>query len=375
MTKVNCADNAMHAAGIDVLVRARRNCDPLLRTAVESLAEPLATMVGYHFGWWDSQRHEVPATYGKFVRSAVAYGAATAFGGAAALANPVAAGVELLHNFMLIHDDIMDGDETRRGRPTIWKVWGVNNAILAGDALHALAIKLLAESKLLGHSAAVDAISRLEESCLTASSGQLEDCGFEGDVTVGVAEYLRMAGAKTASLMACACALGALSVNAADEAVNAMEKFGYELGLAFQIIDDIIGIWGDPTQIGKPVGADLIRRKATLPVIAALNSRCNAGMDLRALYCSEAAMTRRDVARATELIEAASGRQAAHHHATERIRSAWAQLPEGPAAADLVSLLQLLISKSRQQESMMTQAEIRVTRARPRSTESATESP
>ncbi|SOJ56896.1 (2E,6E)-farnesyl diphosphate synthase [Mycobacterium simulans] len=339
--------NAPGYSDLEILVRAQRNCDPILRAAVASLPEPFATMGGYHFGWWDPERSLTPATQGKFVRAALTFAAAAVTGGSEESAAPAAAAVELLHNFTLIHDDVMDGDKTRRGRATIWSVWGITNAILLGDALHSLAIRLLAETDLLEHSLALSIISRIEKSCLKLCLGQFQDCAFEGQVTVTTDDYLQMAGAKTASLMASACALGALSARADDEMVSAMDRFGYQLGLAFQAVDDLIGIWGDSTKTGKPVCSDLVRRKATLPVVAALNSNCDASTELRELYRSESPMTYRDVARAIELIEAAGGRQAAKHHAEERLRAAIALLPEVPTAAELIALSQVVVDRSR----------------------------
>lgn len=331
--------------GDDILRRAREKCDSLLHTAVESLPGPLATMAGYHFGWWDADRRSVLGTQGKSVRAALAYAAAAACGGSDEAAGPAAAAVELLHNFTLVHDDVMDGDRTRRGRATVWSLWGTNNAILLGDALHSLAVRLLGE--LAGESLARHAIDRLERACLELCMGQFEDCAFEGQTRVTVDDYVRMAGAKTARLMACACELGALSADADNETVAAMEKFGYEIGLAFQFVDDLIGIWGDPVRTGKPVGSDLVRRKATLPVVAALNSQCVAGIELGELYRSGSVMADSDVARATELIEAAGGRQAAERYAAERFASAVGVLPHVDRAADLITLSRMVVERSR----------------------------
>ncbi|WP_204801920.1 geranylgeranyl diphosphate synthase IdsB [Mycobacterium riyadhense] len=339
--------NAPAHSGIEILARAQRNCDPLLRAAVVSLPEPLATMGGYHFGWWDPERSSTSATQGKFVRAALTFATAAVCDGSEESAAPAAAAMELLHNFTLIHDDVMDRDKTRRGRATAWNVWGITSAILLGDALHSLAIQLLAETDLMEQSLALSIISRIEKSCLKLCLGQFQDCAFEGQVAVTVDEYLQMAGAKTASLMGTACALGALSARADDQTVSTMERFGYQLGLAFQAVDDVIGIWGDATNMGKPVGSDLVRRKATLPVVAALNSNCDASTELRELYRSESPTTYRDVARAIALIEAAGGREAAKHHAEERLRAAIALLPEVPAAAELIALSQVVVDRSR----------------------------
>ncbi|MCV7122663.1 geranylgeranyl diphosphate synthase IdsB [Mycobacterium lacus] len=328
-----------------LLGRVRTSCDPVLHMAIESLGEPLATMAGYHLGWWNSDRSEVAGSSGKFIRAALVCAVAAACGGDAVDAVLVAAAVELVHNFTLLHDDVMDGDTTRRGRPTVWSVWGVDEAILLGDALHALAIRILTD--LRDHSVALEAIMRLEASCLDLCVGQLEDCSFEGHQEVTVDDYLHMAGRKTAALMGCCCALGALSANADDPTIAALERFGYELGLAFQCVDDLIGIWGDPGVTGKPAGNDLARRKATLPVVAALNSKSEAAIELAALYQSSVAMTATDIDRAAALIEVAGGRLAVQRCADEQIQAAVAALPDAVRTQDLIALSELICRRER----------------------------
>ncbi|CKR15925.1 polyprenyl synthetase [Mycobacterium tuberculosis] len=248
--------------------------------------------------------------------------------------------MELVHNFTLLHDDVMDGDATRRGRPTVWSVWGVGGAILLGDALHATAVRIL--TGLTDECVAVRAIRRLQMSCLDLCIGQFEDCLLEGQPEVTVDDYLRMAAGKTAALTGCCCALGALVANADDATIAALERFGHELGLAFQCVDDLIGIWGDPGVTGKPVGNDLARRKATLPVVAALNSRSEAATELAALYQAPAAMTASDVERATALVKVAGGGHVAQRCADERIQAAIAALPDAVRSPDLIALSQLI---------------------------------
>lgn len=331
-------------AGRVLLQRAQRECDPILQIAVGWLGEPLATMAGYHLGWWDASRGGVGGSCGKSIRPGLVLGAAAACGDTSSAA-PAAAAMELIHNFSLLHDDVMDGDLTRRGRATVGAIWGETSAILLGDAMHALADRVLAE--MLGPAVAMRAVTRLEASALALCVGQFEDCAFETRPAVTVDEYLQMAADKTASLLGCACALGALTAGADSVVVAAMEQFGYQLGLAFQIVDDVIGIWGDTAVTGKPVGNDLARRKATLPVVAALNSDCEAAVELAALYRSAAPMTICDVAHATELVEVAGGRREAQRYAEERFRAAMTALPDRAESADLIALARLVIDRDR----------------------------
>ncbi|QUR69442.1 polyprenyl synthetase family protein [Mycobacterium spongiae] len=306
------------------------------------MREPLATMAGYHLGWWDADRSlAVEGSAGKALRGALVFAAAAACtGGDVGDTAQIAAAVELMHNFTLLHDDVMDGDRTRRGRPTVWSVWGTSDAIVLGDALHAAAVQILAD--LRDQSIAVKAIMRLEATCVELCVGQNEDCSFEGRLGVTVDDYIRMAAGKTACLIGCCCALGALSAKADDATVAALGRFGHELGLAFQFVDDLIGIWGDPGVTGKPVGSDLARRKATLPVVAALNSGSEAAIELAALYADGADMTQSDVDRAAALVELAGGRRAAQRFADERIQAAVAALPDAVKSEDLMALSHLV---------------------------------
>jgi geranylgeranyl diphosphate synthase, type I len=331
--------------GQALLRRARADCDAVLHKVIRSMREPFATMAGYHLGWWNTSRCAMDGSSGKALRAALVFAAAAACGGDAGDAAVIAAAVELMHNFTLLHDDVMDGDATRRGRPTVWSVWGVNSAIVLGDALHATAIRTITD--LPDQCVAVRAARRLEASCVDLCIGQFEDCSFEGRQGVTVDDYVRMAADKTASLIGCSCALGALSANADEATIAAFERFGYELGLAFQFVDDLIGIWGDPSVTGKPVGSDLARRKATLPVVAALNSQSEAATELAALYRTTAAMTPSDIDRAAALVEGAGGRCAASRYADERVQAAIAVLPDAVRSEDLIALSQLIARRDR----------------------------
>lgn len=255
------------------LERTRTLVYPELRAAVESLPRAMRRIGLYHFGWQHADGTPAAGNAGKAIRPALVLAAAAALGGPAARAAAVraAAAVELVHNFTLLHDDLMDRDTTRRHRPTAWTVFGDTDAILAGDALQALALRLLAEDP---HPASVPAAARLAACVVELCEGQHADTDLEQRApdAVTLDEVLAMAEAKTGALLGCACALGALYAGAGAEEVAALDGFGRQAGLAFQLIDDVIGIWGDPRHTGKPVGADLAARKKSLPVVAALTS-------------------------------------------------------------------------------------------------------
>jgi geranylgeranyl diphosphate synthase type I len=327
-----------------ILARARTCCEPVLRESVGSLPDPLRRMAGYHLGWWDPDGTPCPTRAGKALRPALAMSTAAAVGAVPASVAGAAAAVELIHNFSLIHDDVIDGDRMRRGRPAVWAVWGITDAVLLGDAMHALAARVLATHV---RAAAVGAaIGRLESAVIEMCQGQHDDSSFDERRVVRVRDYERMAMGKTGALMGCACALGALSGGAGAPMVTAMDQFGRELGLAFQYTDDLIGIWGDPQVTGKPV-SDLVRRKKSLPVVAALRSGTAAARELARLYESHAPMSPADVARAAASIEAAGGRRSTQDNADRRVDAAIAALPDPSAASDLIALARLVAHRDR----------------------------
>jgi geranylgeranyl diphosphate synthase, type I len=340
------ADAAGEAA--EVLARTRHWVDPELRSAVASLPGPLGRIAAYHFGWQDADGSPADAPAGKAIRPALVLASAQALGAPPERAVRAAAAVELVHNFTLLHDDVMDRDPTRRHRPTAWAVFGPSNAILTGDALHALALRILAED---GHPAAAAAAARLSACVVELCDGQYADCAFESRADVSVEECLAMAEAKTGALLGCACALGALYAGAGAEAAGAMDAFGRQMGLAFQLIDDLIGIWGDPEVTGKPVGADLAARKKSLPVVAALNSGTAAAGELARIYGAEGPLDAAGLRDATAAIDHAIGRNWAHLEACDRMAAAIDHLaravPDPAAAGELLALAELVTRRNR----------------------------
>ncbi|MHC9296516.1 polyprenyl synthetase family protein [Mycobacterium sp. LTG2003] len=327
-----------------ILAKARELCDPVLRGAVDQLPESLRLMAGYHFGWWDATGRPAKGRSGKGMRAALVLATNAACGSTDMAALPAAAAIEMLHNFTLIHDDVMDADEMRHGRATVWRVWGRDAALVVGDAMHAMTIRMLLD---LPSTSAVEAVERIETATVELCRGQYEDCDFESRAVVRVDEYMHMVTGKTGSLMGCACALGALSACSDPETVAAFERFGTELGAAFQFADDVLGIVGDPAATGKPVGNDLIRRKRSLPVVAALGSRRPEAAELSELYRSAGPMTTAEVVRATHLVRACGGLDWASQQAEARARSAFGALPAGAASTELRVLAQAIARRDR----------------------------
>jgi geranylgeranyl diphosphate synthase type I len=229
-------------------------------------------MQEYHLGWRDAQLQPSELDPGKLIRPRLVLLAAQAAGGDPAQALPLAAGVQLLHDFSLIHDDIEDDSQTRRGRPTLWSLWGLAQGINAGDGMFVLAHLSIHRLAAAGVPAerTLAVLRRFDEVILQVCEGQYLDLSFEGNLAITPDDYLAMIGRKTAALVAASCELGALVAGAPADTVAAMADFGRSVGLAFQIEDDILGVWGAPEVTGKPRAADLYRRKLSLPVVHAL---------------------------------------------------------------------------------------------------------
>ncbi|HZD09765.1 MAG TPA: polyprenyl synthetase family protein [Candidatus Binatia bacterium] len=229
-------------------------------------------MLHYHMGWLDEALHPTESNGGKRIRPVLTLLSASATGADWRRAIPVAAAIELLHNFTLIHDDIQDASPTRRGRPTIWKIWGIPQAINSGDCLFALSHAALYRLRERGihPQIVVRAAGRFDDTCLALTLGQHHDMNFESQMAVSVDDYLSMIGGKTAALLALCGELGSLVAGADEGTVANFAAFARNLGLAFQIKDDILGIWGDEAAIGKSAATDIATRKKTLPVLFGL---------------------------------------------------------------------------------------------------------
>jgi len=251
----------------DVLERARDVTQPLMRDAVARLTPSIRDVVGYHVGWTDADGNPAAVKGGKGIRAALATLSAEATWADASVGAPGGVAVELVHNFSLLHDDLMDGDVERRHRPTAWALWGPSVALLAGDALCTLATDVLLRAP---NPAAPAAAQALCEATAEMIAGQADDLAFEGRRSVSVEECMGMSTAKTGALLGCAASIGAILSAAPPATVRALRDFGRHLGVAFQATDDLLGIWGDPGTTGKPIGNDIRQRKKSMPIVAAL---------------------------------------------------------------------------------------------------------
>ena len=232
----------------------------------------LYDMMQYHMGWIDSQGNIVNNDSGKMLRATLCLLACESLnGGDFKKALPIAAAIELIHNYSLVHDDIQDDDELRRHRPTVWKLWGKPQAINAGSALKILSTLSVLNLKSYKISAEkqVEIFKILDDSCLKMIEGQFLDIDFEDRTDIDVNDYLEMIEKKTSALISGALKIGAV-INIESDMLAPFEKFGRFLGIAFQIKDDILGIWGNNAKTGKPNGNDIRKRKKSLPIIFCL---------------------------------------------------------------------------------------------------------
>lgn len=318
-----------------------------LRSLVDRLAEPTRTVAGYHFGWWDQHGQACDGDAGKAVRPALVRLCAQAVGSAPQRAVDAAVAVELAHNFTLLHDDIMDVDLLRRHRRTVWSVFGIPAAILAGDALLVLAFDVMAGAGPPGGTA----IRWLCDALVKVVAGQGADMSFEHRSDVGLDECVAMASNKTAALLGCACAVGALMGGSHPARVERLREFGHHLGLAFQLVDDLLGIWGEPDVTGKPRCSDLRAGKKSLPVVAALSADTEAGHQFAQLYRRPPPLNEKELVVAAELIELAGGRRWAQDEAEKQLRAAlWCLKQADPtpqAGAHLIALAQLIVHRDR----------------------------
>lgn len=229
----------------------------------------LREMMSYHLGWTGEGAGK--EAQGKRIRPLLVLLSAAAAGGDWHTALPAAAAVELIHNFSLIHDDIEDQSRLRRGRPTVWAVWGIPQAINAGDTMFTLAqIAILRIANIIPANQALSAANCLNQTCLDLTRGQYLDISYEGRCDLTLEDYWPMVEGKTAALLGCCTELGAIAAGVDDTRRAAFRQFGLSLGLAFQAQDDWLGIWGDPSVTGKSAASDLTSGKKSLPVLFAL---------------------------------------------------------------------------------------------------------
>jgi len=301
------------------LNRVMELVEPELVNSVKKLSNELLPVIEYHFGWKTIKGIEAPEDTGKRLRPSLAVLSAEAVGRDMEVAIPGAVAVELIHNFSLIHDDIIDGDKERRHRPSAWTAFSIEDALIAGDALHTLAFQVLLEENTPER---VQAARRLLDATTTMISGQAADMTFDDLPTISFEECLKMEAAKTGALLGYSSSVGAILSGADENTCNALEVFGYELGLAYQAVDDVLGIWGDPKITGKPAGNDLREKKKSMPVSIVLSANNSDSEKLLEIFSTTEDLDEEEIVKASALIENAGGREATLEEADKHLKRA-----------------------------------------------------
>ncbi len=342
------------------LSRYQHTINSALREAVDKVVlqtreTELAAFYGqmrYHLGWVDAQFEPVQSNPGKLLRPTLlllAYEAAGAWNladGSTPASNylqralPAAVSVELAHNFTLIHDDIEDGDIERRHRATLWKLWGIPQAINTGDGIFALARLLLWD--ILDHGVDGASAARLgallDRTLLIIAEGQYLDISFEERQDISVAMYLDMISRKTGALMACAAEMGARLGTRDQETIQRLHDFGQTIGVAFQVRDDLLGIWASTEELGKTAAGDVYRRKKSLPVLHALeHASAHDRHVLQAIYQQQAATTAQQVEQVLAIFAKTGTRQYCRAFLQKQCQAAHEALANVPQQASPVS--------------------------------------
>lgn len=323
--------------------------DSVLRQTIRLIpdsASGFGVMLRYALGWVDEHDQPYGHPTGKRIRPLLLLLCAEASGGDWRPALPAAAAVELLHNFSLIHDDIQDNSPLRHRRPTVWKVWGQANAINAGDALFTLAYTALESlSTTVRADIALQIWRIFNATALELTRGQHLDMQFETRSDVTVAEYLSMIQGKSAALISACAEIGALIGQQNPQLAQLYADFGLNLGMAFQIRDDILGIWGDPQVTGKSAATDILSRKKSLPVLYALS----VSEPLGQLYRQEP-FTEQQVQAAIQILNELNIQQYAQqqeaHYYQQALASLQATQPKGAAAEKLLALVHGLFGRT-----------------------------
>jgi len=321
-----------------------------LEEVVDSCPAVLRDMLRYHLGWQDEHGRACDGESGKFIRSTLCFLSCQAVGGDTSQVVPAAAAIELVHNFSLIHDDIQDASDERHHRPTVWKLWGQSQAINAGDAMFTVAYLALVKLKERGISdeKICGSIRMLSLACLELCEGQYLDIEYEKRVDTTIKDYLNMAAKKTAALFAASTYLGAYLSSEDSKLVDSFYLFGRDLGIAYQIRDDVLGIWGVEERVGKSVG-DIPQRKKTLPIVYGLqNSKGEASKRLRKLYSQES-IKGDEIAEVRKILGQLGARDYAENLAEEYYRKALACLAaaklDGSRQASLKEIAHFLLKR------------------------------
>jgi len=285
---------------------------------------------------------------GKRLRPYMVIRSCQILGGKSSDAMISASAVEMVHNFTLVHDDIMDNDDMRHGVPTVHKKFGMPVAILAGDVLFSKAFQIISESK-LSPKATTHLISRLAKACVDVCEGQLLDIKMADEKKIPTqAEYITMIGKKTAALFDVSCAMGAICATNKPKDISNLSAFGRNLGIAFQITDDLIGVMGDPKVTKKPVGNDLREGKKSLPILMAIKLAKGNEKKIILKAFGNSKISKKDLNKALEIIRSLDIEDRVRNQALKYADKSEKSLIKysGSAKAELTTLLDFVVRRS-----------------------------
>jgi len=285
---------------------------------------------------------------GKRLRPYMVIRSCQILGGKSSDAMISASAVEMVHNFTLVHDDIMDNDDMRHGVPTVHKKFGMPVAILAGDVLFSKAFQIISESK-LSPKATTHLISRLAKACVDVCEGQLLDIKMADEKKIPTqAEYITMIGKKTAALFDVSCAMGAICATNKPKDISNLSAFGRNLGIAFQITDDLIGVMGDPKVTKKPVGNDLREGKKSLPILMAIKLAKGNEKKIILKAFGNSKISKKDLNKALEVIRSLNIEDRVRNQALKYADKSEKSLIKysGSAKAELTTLLDFVVRRS-----------------------------
>ena len=299
-----------------------------LRAVLEKRTVLPYPLMRYHLGWEDRHGRSVKARGGKLLRPTLCLLSCDAVGGDWRRAAPAAAALELLHNFTLIHDDVEDASLHRHGRETLWTLWGEAQAINVGDGMFVLSHVTLLRLREQGFSPeqVLQAVHMLDQATLRLCEGQHRDLVYADEREIDLRDYLAMIEGKTAVLLAASSGIGALLGGGPGKVVQALSDFGRHLGLAFQIRDDVLGIWGDTDETGKPTGDDLRAGKKSYPVVVAFERGSAQDREALASLLADGDLSDAAVRRAYKLLERLDARQESERAAQQHVEAALACL-------------------------------------------------
>ncbi|MDH2907531.1 MAG: polyprenyl synthetase family protein [Candidatus Nitrosotalea sp.] len=287
---------------------------------------------------------------GKRLRPYMVIKSCQLLGGTPKQAIPAAAAVEMVHNFTLVHDDIMDNDEVRHGVPTVHVRFGMPIGILAGDLLFSRAFETISKPYIhKSGNVGLNLVTTLAKACTDVCEGQALDISMAKSSKIpSEDQYIKMIEKKTSSLFVASCAMGAIAANKDFADVTRLSTFGRNLGIAFQIIDDLIGVTGDPKITKKPVGNDIREGKKSLPILMAIKKANSQEKKIILNAFGNPSVSKSEVERAISTISALgignAIKQKATYHSNAAMKSI--SIYDGPAKNELLSLLDFVVERS-----------------------------